>query len=273
MEPIIPPYEPEAPQPAKRDRTSVPLRVIIPNIVTLLALGAGLTSVRFAMDGKFEFACLAILVAAVLDGLDGRIARALGGTSRFGAELDSLADFVSFGCAPALILYLWQLHTFKTVGWIICLLLAFAMALRLARFNVMIDGPQRPEWQKAFAVGVPAPSGAMMALLPLNLALAGMPVFTGLTTIVAVWVLVTTFLTISRVPTFSGKGLKTPIGRNWVIPVLILSVIVLALLVSHPFETISTLTFLYVAAIPVSVQRFFAHARREEAEKPVSPAA
>jgi CDP-diacylglycerol--serine O-phosphatidyltransferase len=273
MEPIIPPYEPEVPQNPKR-RAAVPLRVIIPNMVTLLALGAGLTAVRFAMDGKFEFASLAILVAAVLDGLDGRIARALGGTSRFGAELDSLADFVSFGCAPALILYMWQLHTFKTMGWIVCLLLAFAMALRLARFNVMIDTPERPDWQKAFAVGVPAPSGAMMALLPLNLFLAGMPLFPGLAALALIWVLVTTFLTISRVPTFSGKGLKTPIGRNWVIPVLILSVVVLALLVSHPFETVSVLTFLYVAAIPVSVQRFFAELRRDEATaKAASPAA
>lgn len=263
MDPIIPPYEPEAPAPQKRARASVPLRMIIPNIVTLLALGAGLTAVRFAIDGKLEYASLAILVAAVLDGLDGRIARALGGTSRFGAELDSLADFVSFGCAPALILYYWQLNSLKTLGWIVCLLIAFAMALRLARFNVMIDGPQRPEWQKAYSVGVPAPAGAMMALLPLNLSLSGMPSFTGLAMLVLVWTLVTTFLTISRLPTFSGKGLKTPIGRNWVIPIVILVVLVLTLLVSHPFETISVLTFLYALAIPVSLQRFRATERAE----------
>jgi CDP-diacylglycerol---serine O-phosphatidyltransferase len=267
MDPIIPPYEPEAPAPQKRPRASVPLRMIIPNIVTLLALGAGLTAVRFAIDGKLEYASLAILVAAVLDGLDGRIARALGGTSRFGAELDSLADFVSFGCAPALILYFWQLHSLKTLGWIVCLLIAFAMALRLARFNVMIDAPQRPEWQKAFSVGVPAPAGAMLALLPLNLSLAGLPMFSGFAVLILIWTLVTTFLTISRLPTFSGKGLKTPIGRNWVIPVLMLVVLVLSLLVSHPFETISVLTLVYVAAIPVAIRRFAAEMRAESLPK------
>ena len=263
MDPIIPPYEPEAPVNPRRMRPSVPLRVIIPNIVTLLALGAGLTAVRFAIDGRLEFASLAILAAAVLDGLDGRIARALGGTSRFGAELDSLADFVSFGCAPALILYFWQLHDFKTLGWIVCLLLACAMALRLARFNVMIDGPQRPEWQKAFAVGVPAPSCAMMVLLPLNLVLAGMPLFKGFGIVLMSWVLLTTFLTFSRIPTFSGKGLKTPIGRNWVIPILLVVVLILTLFVSHPFETLSVITLLYVAAIPVSIRMYLNHQRAD----------
>ncbi len=124
-------------------------------MITLAALASGLTAVRFAIEGRFEAATIAILAAAILDGIDGRIARLLKGTSRFGAELDSLADFVSFGCAPALILYFWKLHALKTVGWLVCLLLAFAMALRLARFNVMIDGPERPTWQKAMRWGFP----------------------------------------------------------------------------------------------------------------------
>ncbi len=174
METIFPPYEPEPTPPQRRFRP-VPIRMLIPNLVTLLALAAGLTAVKFALEGRFDMASISIMVAAVLDGLDGRIARALGGTSRFGAELDSLADFVSFGCAPALVLYMWVMKDVKTAGWIAGLVLAFAQALRLARFNVMIDSPQKPEWQKAFAVGVPAPSGAMMALLPLNLHLAGVP--------------------------------------------------------------------------------------------------
>lgn len=270
MEPIFPPFEPEPTPPQRRFRP-VPLRVLIPNVVTLLALAAGLTGVRFAIEGRLDMAALAILAAALLDGLDGRIARYLKGTSRFGAELDSLADFVSFGCAPALILYFWQLHHLKTAGWLACLLLAFAQALRLARFNVMIDDPQRPAWQKAFAVGVPAPAGAMMVMFPLNLTLSGIPTFAGESVFVLLWTLVTAALAVSRVPTFSGKGSKTPVAREWAIPILVLIVLVLALLVSHPFETISVLTLFYVVSIPWSVQRFVAQSR-EARVKPSPPA-
>ncbi|HRE21192.1 MAG TPA: CDP-alcohol phosphatidyltransferase family protein, partial [Rhabdaerophilum sp.] len=186
MEPIFPPFEPEPTPPQRRFRP-VPLRLLIPNLVTLCALAAGLTAVRFAIEGRLDHAALGIIIAAVLDGIDGRIARFLKGTSRFGAELDSLADFVSFGCAPALILYFWVLQDLKTLGWLACLLLAFAMALRLARFNVTIDGPERPAWQKAFATGVPAPAGAMMVMLPVLLTLAGVPKFAGEAALVLIW--------------------------------------------------------------------------------------
>lgn len=267
MDPLFPPFEPEPASPQRRFRP-IPLRLLLPNIVTLLALAAGLTSVRFAIEGRLEHAALAVIAAAVLDGLDGRIARYLKGTSRFGAELDSLADFVSFGCAPALILWFWQLNTLKTAGWVACLLLAFAMALRLARFNVMIDDPARPAWQKAFAVGVPAPAGAMMVMLPIHLSLAGAPQFAGESLLVLVWTLISTALIISRVPTFSGKGFKSPVPRERVIPILAGVLVTLALAASHPFETISVLTLVYVALIPVAWQRY----RRQDAADSASTA-
>jgi CDP-diacylglycerol--serine O-phosphatidyltransferase len=270
METIFPPYEPEPTPPQRRFRP-VPIRMLIPNLVTLLALAAGLTAVKFALEGRFDMASISIMVAAVLDGLDGRIARALGGTSRFGAELDSLADFVSFGCAPALVLYMWVMKDVKTAGWIAGLVLAFAQALRLARFNVMIDSPAKPEWQKAFAVGVPAPSGAMMALLPLNLHLAGMPSFAGESIFVMIWTVLTGILAVSWLPTFSGKGLKTPISRQWAIPLLLLAGIVILLLVSHPFETVSALTLAYVACLPVSARAFLRRKRQDEASGQANP--
>ena len=270
METIFPPYEPEPTPPQRRFRP-VPIRMLIPNLVTLLALAAGLTAVKFALEGRFDMASISIMVAAVLDGLDGRIARALGGTSRFGAELDSLADFVSFGCAPALVLYMWVMKDVKTAGWIAGLVLAFAQALRLARFNVMIDSPAKPEWQKAFAVGVPAPSGAMMALLPLNLHLAGVPSFAGESIFVMIWTVLTGILAVSWLPTFSGKGLKTPISRQWAIPLLLLAGIVILLLVSHPFETVSALTLAYVACLPVSARAFLRRKRQDEASGQANP--
>jgi CDP-diacylglycerol--serine O-phosphatidyltransferase len=250
---IFPPFEPE-PGPQRRLRT-VPMRVLIPNLVTLMALASGLTSVRFAIEGRLEHAALALVAAALLDGLDGRIARMLKGTSRFGAELDSLADFVSFGCAPALILYFWKLQHLKSLGWLACLLLAFAMALRLARFNVMIDAPERPAWQKAYAMGVPAPAGAMLALLPLNISLSGFPAFAGDSVLVLLWTVACAALCISRLPTFSGKGIG-PVPRNRVIPLLAVALIVLALLLMHPFESISALTLVYIAGIPLAYRRF-----------------
>lgn len=266
MEPIFPPFEPEPTPPQRRFRP-VPLRLLIPNVITLIALAAGLTAVRFAIEGKLEYAGLCIIAAAILDGVDGRIARLLKGTSRFGAELDSLADFVTFGCATGLILYFWQLSELKTVGWVACLLLAFAMALRLARFNVTLDGPERPAWQKAFATGVPAPAGAMMVMLPINLQLAGIPQFAGESVLVLIWTLVSTALIVSRVPTFSGKGFGSPVPRERVLPILAGVVVILALLVSHPFETVSVLTLVYVAGIPVAVQRYMKRAALEKAGK------
>src|SRR5437763_7069974 len=144
----------------------IPVRMLVPNLITLLALCAGLTAIRLAFEQRLEWAVAAVIFAALLDGIDGRVARMLKGTSRFGAELDSLADFVNFGVAPALILYFWGLHELKSAGWIAALVLAICAGLRLARFNVMADDPDRPAWASNFFVCIPAPAGAITVLLP-----------------------------------------------------------------------------------------------------------
>src|SRR3954452_23891969 len=159
----------------RRRLRSIPVRTLVPNLITLLALCAGLTAIRLAFEDKLEWALAAIVFAAALDGLDGRIARLIKGQSRFGAELDSLADFVNFGCAPALILYLWGLYEDGNVGWIAAMVFAICAALRLARFNVMIDDPNKPDWAGNFFTGIPAPAGAITVLLPIYLNFLGLP--------------------------------------------------------------------------------------------------
>src|ERR1700681_4313022 len=170
------PFEPVRRPLLRRPRfRAIPVRTLVPNVITLLALCAGLTAIRLAVEDKLEWALAAIVFAAMLDGIDGRVARMLKGTSRFGAELDSLADFVNFGVAPALILYFWGLHDLKSAGWIAAMVLAICAALRLARFNVMVDDPDKPAWAANFFVGVPAPAGAITVLLPIYAQFLGLP--------------------------------------------------------------------------------------------------
>src|SRR5277367_4632540 len=159
----------------KRRFRRIPGRTLVPNVITLLALCAGLTAIRMAFENRYVLALAAIVFAAFLDGIDGRLARFLKGTSRFGAELDSLSDFVNFGVAPALILYFWDLHELKSAGWIAAMVFAICAALRLTLFNVMIDDPDRPAWTANFFVGIPAPAGAITVLLPIYLAFLGVP--------------------------------------------------------------------------------------------------
>ena len=258
---------PAAQRPFRRRRfKAVPLRIILPNLVTLLALCMGLTAIRFAMEGRFRTAVLAIIAAAILDGLDGRIARALKGTSRFGAELDSLADFVDFGVAPALILYFWNLHEIKSLGWFAALIFATAAALRLARFNVMIDDPDRPAWTAKFFVGMPAPAGACMALLPLYLNLSELAVPAGKT--FAPWhiayLLVLAFLMASRIPHFSGKTIGR-IPREYVVFVLFGIAAVVLLLATWPMEVLAALCFIYLAMIPFSIRSHNRYLAADEA--------
>ena len=152
------PFDPARVDARRRRFRLIPVRTLVPNLITLLALCAGLTAIRLSVEDKLEWAVAAIVFAALLDGIDGRVARMLKGTSRFGAELDSLADFVNFGVAPALMLYFWSLHDFHNVGWIVALLFALCGGLRLARFNVMLNDPSRPAWVANFFTGVPAPA-------------------------------------------------------------------------------------------------------------------
>src|ERR1700733_2451155 len=205
----------------RRGLRAVPLRLLIPNLITLFALGLGLTAIRLAMEGSIEWAVSAVAGAAVLDGLDGRIARALKGTSRFGAELDSLADFVDFGVAPALVLYVANLQAAKNFGWVAALLFSMACALRLAPFNVMIDEDQ-PTSRKTFFVGMPAPAGAIVGLLPIYLHYAfdlGLPTPRS-AVIESIYVMAGAFLMASRVPHFSGKTIGR-VPREYVSVVLV----------------------------------------------------
>ncbi len=266
MTTLFPPFEPDPSEPKRRRFRPVPLRMLIPNLITLLAICSGLTAVRLAIEGKLKFAVIAVAIAAVLDGLDGRVARFLKGTSRFGAELDSLADFVNFGCAPALILYFWILRDVGasgTLGWIAALVFAVSMALRLARFNVTVDDPNRPDWQKDYFVGMPAPAGAMTSLLPVYAALAGLPKWPGEPIFVLVYILFLSFLTSSTIPTFSFKRIGTLVPREYVMPLFVGVVLIVALMVAYTFETLIALTFLYLALIPLSVLR---HRRQSRAQ-------
>ncbi|PLX43692.1 MAG: CDP-diacylglycerol--serine O-phosphatidyltransferase [Hyphomicrobiales bacterium] len=242
--------------PRTRRFSRVPVNVLIPNMITLLALCSGLTAIRMGLEGRFELAIAAIIVAAVLDALDGRVARMLKGVSRFGAELDSLVDFVNFGVAPALLLYIWTLQELKSVGWIAVLGFALCMALRLARFNVQLDDPDKPVWKSNFFTGVPAPAGAALLLLPLYLNKLGMPYIMEAHMPIVVFCAMMSFLLVSRIPTYSGKLLGQRVKRDAVLPVMILVVLFAAILLSFPWATLTILSLLYLAAIPFGVIQY-----------------
>src|SRR6188768_2172403 len=214
---VFQPIDP-TPPPFRRRFKAIPVRTLLPNLITLLALCAGLTAIRIASEGRLDLALAAIVFAAALDGIDGRIARMLKGTSRFGAELDSLADFVNFGVAPALILYFWGLHDLKSAGWIAAMVFAICAGLRLARFNVMIDDPNKPAWAGNFFTGIPAPAGAITVLLPIYLNLLGMTVNLGVVWIVFFYVLALGLLMVSRLPVFSGKQFGKRVPPEMVLP-------------------------------------------------------
>lgn len=255
MSDLFPPFEP-GDEPNRRRFQPVPLRVLLPNLVTLLSLCAGLTAMRLAVEGKLENAVIAILIATILDGLDGRLARLLNSASRFGAELDSLADFVSFGVAPAFILYTFGLKDLRAFGWIVAMLFAIAVCLRLARFNVALDDPNRPDWQKNFFVGIPAPAGALTAMLPIYLTLDGVPRPAGFAVVEAIFVLFVAFLMVSRIPTYAGKTLNMRVPRERVVPLFVLVVLAVTLLATFTFETLTLLTLIYLALIPLGVSRY-----------------
>src|ERR1700692_1789501 len=204
----------------KRRFRRIPVRTLVPNVITLLALCAGLTAIRMAFENRYVLALAAIVFAAILDGIDGRLARVVKGTSRFGAELDSLSDFVNFGVAPALILYFWGLHDLKSAGWIAAMVFAICGALRLARFNVMVEDPDRPVWASNFFVGVPAPAGAITVLLPIYIVFLGVPHSGVLTWLTLFYTLGIALLMVSRLPVFSGKRVGTRVPPEMGVPPL-----------------------------------------------------
>lgn len=241
----------------------LPVNSLIPNILTVLAVCAGVTSIRFSLEEQWEMAVMAIAVAAILDTLDGRVARLLKGTSKFGAELDSLSDFVSFGVAPAIMLYRWTLSELGGVGWIIVLAYAVCCGLRLARFNTTLDDPDRPAWAADFFTGVPAPAAAGLVLLPVMISFqVGDDVlrFVVLNAVNAVFV---AFMMVSSIPTFSFKRMR--VKRERVMPVLIVVGLLGAVVASYPWFMLSAVTSLYLISIPFAIKSH----RRQEAAEPV----
>jgi CDP-diacylglycerol--serine O-phosphatidyltransferase len=276
MDDLFPPFAPDPNEPRPRRFKPVPFRMIAPNMITLMALCLGLTAIRLAFEGKFEPAVIAVVVAGVLDGIDGRVARLLKGTSRFGAELDSLADFVNFGCAPALILYGFVLFHLKSLGWIIALIFAIAMALRLARFNAMLDDPNRPEWKKDFFVGMPAPAGALTAMLPLYLHFLGFGLERWAAPAILIYVLCIALLVVSTVPTYSGKTMGKRVPRSLVLPIFLFGVAAFGILISYPFEALVAVSGGYLLTIPVVAAQYRRRLKAEQAagteERPVAVA-
>jgi CDP-diacylglycerol--serine O-phosphatidyltransferase len=236
---------------------------VLPNMMTLLAMCAGLTAIRYAVNEQWDRAVIAIVIAAIIDGLDGRIARMLRGTSKFGAELDSLADAVNFGVVPAMVVYLWAMDTAGSLGWALCLLHAVCCVLRLARFNTMIGEPEIPAWAHSYFTGIPAPSGAGFAILPLILFLeTGRGIFDS-PWIVGAFLLMSSFLMVSRVPTYSLKAIR--LKPQWVVPMMLAVGVLAAFLVTDPWRTLSVVGFLYLGSIPVSAWTYRRQHRNAQA--------
>lgn len=240
---------------------------LIPNVLTVLALCAGLTALRFGLEGRWDFAIFAIIIAGILDLLDGRLARLLNAMSKFGAELDSLADFVSFGAVPAMLVYMWTLNNLGGIGWAIGLVFAVCMALRLARFNTMIGDPSPPPWASGYFVGVPAPAGAGLALLPMAGAIQFGPGFFDRPSVNAVVLLGVAALMVSRVPTFSTKKVK--VTPQMTLPVILLVVLLAAALATEPFITYLAAGVLYLGSIPLSMWTQSQARRAAEMEHPM----
>jgi len=235
----------------------IPVRMMVPNIFTLLGLCAGLTSIRMSIEGRYDFALAAIVFAALLDGIDGRIARLLKASSRFGAELDSLADFVNFGVAPAIMIFTWGHGYHKSHGRIAVLLFAIASALRLARFNAVLD-EDRPRWQSDFFTGMPTPAAAIVVLLPLYLWNLGIDLRTSPVTLnlIVAYTMVIGLMMVSMLPTYSGKLIGERIGQEWVLPIFVLVILAVACLLTYPYATLAITTVVYLAAIPLTWQRY-----------------
>ena len=224
-------------------------RVILPNMLTLIGVCIGLTSIRFALDGRYEFSIIAIIIAAVIDGLDGRIARLIKGTSKVGKELDSLTDMISFGVAPAFIMYFWKLNELGRFGWLVCLIYVICVALRLARFNVNTGG--EPSWRDNFFEGVPSPAGGILVLTPLIFSMSSIEVFKiDHAIIVPIFFIVTSFLLISKFPSYSFK--KIVIQRKATIFLLFGIVLFFGLLLIYPFNVISLSALIYLSMLPIS---------------------
>ena len=238
--------------------------MILPNMLTLIGVCIGLTSIRFALDGRFEFAIIAIIFAALIDGLDGRIARLIKGTLKVGKELDSLTDMISFGVAPAFIMYFWKLNSLGRFGWLLCLVFVICVALRLARFNV--NSNQEPSWRDNFFEGVPSPAGGILVLTPLIISLSGFNfIKLNYDLIVPIFFVVTSFLLISKFPSYSFKKIVIP--RRTTIFLLFGIVLFFGLLLIYTFNVIAISTLVYLILLPVSYFHYQKIKKKHEKDK------
>ena len=257
------PYDLRDPDVRRRRFRPIPVRMLVPNVITLLAICAGLTAIRLSIEGRMTLAVYAIVFAAALDGIDGRIARLIKGQSKFGAELDSLADFVNFGVAPGLMLYFWQLHELGNAGWIAAMVFAISMCLRLARFNATLDDPNKPAFAANFFTGMPAPAGAITVMLPIYAAFLDLGRWPA--SLTAGYTLLIAFLMVSRLPVFSGKSMRMRVPPELVLPAFVAVIFFIALLISYPWYVLSIGTVLYLASLPLGFKSYRDQARAMEA--------
>ncbi len=271
MEAPFAPFDPNG----KGDRRGprlreIPFRMVLPNLITLLAICAGMSGIRLAFEDRFETAVIMVLIAAFLDGIDGRVARMLKASSQFGAQMDSLADVVNFGVAPALVLYAFLLDKAGSIGWIAGLLFAIACCLRLARFNVMAEEsstPDRSKWQADYFIGVPAPAGALLVLLPVYLGFLGIEPSVPFAYAAAGFTVINALLLVSRLPVFSGKSTSMHIRRDMVMPLILAFVLYVLILVSYTWETLTASAVIYLIALPFSARAYARRMARERAEE------
>lgn len=250
------------PTPHKPRLREQPLSRIFPNMITLAGMCCGLSAIRFAINERWELAVTFIIAAAIIDGMDGRVARMLGATSEFGAQLDSLSDFVCFGVAPALVMYIWLLHDIRGIGWAVTLFYVICTALRLARFNTGLTITPKNAWTKQFFTGVPSPAGAILCMLPMIFFLQSDNMLDIKPAIVAVHVVMVGALMASRIPTFAGKNLRLP--HDHILPFMIGASLLLVLVVIEPWLMISLISVVYVISIYFSLRRYRKLARGEE---------
>lgn len=233
----------------------IPLRMIVPNLITVLAICAGLSGVRLAIEGRYELAVSMVLLAAFLDGIDGRVARMMRATSNFGVQMDSLADIVNFGVAPALVLYIYILDQAHSIGWIAALIYTIAAGLRLARFNVMTERPDKPVWLSEFFIGVPAPAGALLVLLPVYAGFLGVESSKAFAWLASAYTVAIGFLLISRIPVWSGKA--GGIRRDLALPFILVVVIYVTLLMSYTWAVLALTAFGYLLTLPFGMRYWY----------------
>ena len=245
----------------------IPIKAVFPNLLTLLAICSGLTAIRFSVEDRFELAIGAIVLAAILDGLDGRVARFFKSVTRFGAQMDSLADFVNFGVAPAMLLYFWTLSGAGNFGWICALIYVIGAGLRLARFNVMLENPDQPAWQKNFFLGVPAPAAALLVLLPVYLGHLGLESLRQLPHISAIYALAIGLLMVSNIATWSGKNFGQRVRRDLVFPIMIGGVLAVAFLLANPWESLTLISVAYLIGLPFGISSWTKQQKAWRAEQ------